>query len=189
MPTCGDYIVVLRSCLNEFLDLIIIPNVSPSAKIGNAWRGMPKDGELFARGVLGLGVRRKPQEFAADAVSLWTVNPSLLIINELELSNVMPRWRTQSAHRASVGPNKASAPPAASFWPAIQPEHQFRTSTRQGRCRRNRMLCQCFRCFGDSEKAGPRREGGPRDDEIWSCHVGYRIRMAGTAKPRSRNRR
>jgi hypothetical protein len=49
-------------------------------------------GELFVRGVFDLGVRRKPQAFAADAVSLWSVNPTLLIINELELHNAMPRW-------------------------------------------------------------------------------------------------
>jgi hypothetical protein len=41
------------------------------------------------RGVSDLGVRTKPQGVAEDAVSLWFLNPSLLIINELELSNEM----------------------------------------------------------------------------------------------------
>jgi hypothetical protein len=58
---------------------------------------MRKDGELFVRGVFDLGVRRKPQAFAADAVNLWVLNPSLLIINELGVYNAMPRWRTDSA--------------------------------------------------------------------------------------------
>jgi hypothetical protein len=38
-----------------------------------------------------LGVRRKPQAFARDAVGLWILNPSLLRINELELCNAKPR--------------------------------------------------------------------------------------------------
>jgi hypothetical protein len=52
---------------------------------------MRKDGELFVRGVFDLRVRRKLQAFSADAVSLSIVNPSLPIINELELYNAMPR--------------------------------------------------------------------------------------------------
>ena len=131
MPTCGHYIVVLRSCLNESVDLIIIPNVSTLANIGSAWCTMPKDGELFVRGVFDLGVRRNPQAFAADAVSLWIVNPSLLIINELELSHAKPRWRTQLARTASVGHNAASVAPAASFRTAKRPERQLRTNTRR----------------------------------------------------------
>jgi hypothetical protein len=87
---------------------------------------MRKDGELFVRGVFDLWVRRKPQAFSADAaVSLWILNPSLLIINELELSNAMPRWRTYSAHTASVRHNAASAAPAASFLPPTRLQPGF----------------------------------------------------------------
>ena len=42
---------------------------------------------MFVRGVFDLGIRRKPPEFAADTMSLWIVNPSPLIINELDLYN------------------------------------------------------------------------------------------------------
>ena len=57
---------------------------------------MNKDSELFVRGVLDLGKRRKPQSFAADAASLWILNPNMLIVNELYLYNAKPRWRTYS---------------------------------------------------------------------------------------------
>jgi hypothetical protein len=75
-------------------------------------------GELFVRGVFDLGVRRKPQAFAADAVDLWILSPNLLIINELELYDAMPGWRTYSAPATSAWLNSASAAPAASFSPA-----------------------------------------------------------------------
>ena len=52
---------------------------------------MHEEGELFVRGVFDLGLRRKPQAFARDAVGLWILNPSLLRINELELCNAKPR--------------------------------------------------------------------------------------------------
>jgi hypothetical protein len=81
----------------------------PLASSGNASRTMRKGGELFVRGVFDLGVRRKPQAFAAEAVSLWILNLSLLIINELELSNVMPRQRTYSPRSASLWNNSGSA--------------------------------------------------------------------------------
>jgi len=38
-------------------------------------------------------------------VSLWILNQSLLIINELELYNAKPRLRTYPAHTASVWHN------------------------------------------------------------------------------------
>jgi hypothetical protein len=52
---------------------------------------MNKDSELIVRGVFDLGVRRKPQAFAADAVSLWILNPNMLIVNELNLYNAKSR--------------------------------------------------------------------------------------------------
>jgi len=42
--------------------------VSPLAKIGSASRTMPKEATVLLRGAFDLGVRRKPQAFAADAV-------------------------------------------------------------------------------------------------------------------------
>jgi hypothetical protein len=48
---------------------------------------MRKDGELFVRGIFDLGVRRKPQAFAADAVDLWILNHNMLIINWLKAYN------------------------------------------------------------------------------------------------------
>jgi hypothetical protein len=35
---------------------------------------MRSDGEVLERGVFGFGATRKPQVFAADAVSLWGFN-------------------------------------------------------------------------------------------------------------------
>ena len=43
-------------------------DVSPLAKIGSASRTMPKEATVLLRGAFDLGVRRKPQAFAADAV-------------------------------------------------------------------------------------------------------------------------
>ena len=57
---------------------------------------MNKDSELFVRGVFDLGVRRKPQAFAADAESLWILNPNMLIVNELHFYSAKPRWRNYS---------------------------------------------------------------------------------------------
>jgi hypothetical protein len=44
------------------------------ANVGNSSRVMRKDGEVLERGVFDLGARRKPQVFAADAVSRWRFN-------------------------------------------------------------------------------------------------------------------
>jgi hypothetical protein len=70
---------------------LLVPAVRPLANIGNASRSMNKDSELIVRGVFDLGVRRKPQAFAADAVSLWILNPNMLIVNELNLYNAKSR--------------------------------------------------------------------------------------------------
>ena len=48
-----------------------VPGVLPLAKIGNDSRTMRKDGEELVRVVFDLGVRRKPQVFAADAVGIY----------------------------------------------------------------------------------------------------------------------
>jgi hypothetical protein len=56
-------------------------------------------GELFVRGVFDLGVRRKPQAFAADAVDLWILSPNLLIINELTICAPV---QNQASWRKSV---------------------------------------------------------------------------------------
>jgi hypothetical protein len=47
---------------------------SPLANIGNDSRTMRKEGEVLVRVVFDLEARRKPQVFAADAVSLWRFN-------------------------------------------------------------------------------------------------------------------
>ena len=73
------------------------------------------------------GVKRKPQASAADAVNLWILNPTLLIMNELELFKAMPSWRTYSSHTASVWQNGASMLPAVSLLP-IRLESDFWTS-------------------------------------------------------------
>ena len=44
---------------------------------------------MLLRGAFDLGVRRKRQAFAADAVSLWRLNQSLPVINELARSNTI----------------------------------------------------------------------------------------------------
>ena len=67
-----------------------IPSESPLAKIGSASRTMPKEATVLLRGAFDLGVRREPQAFAADAMSLWILNQSLLIINELALYDAKP---------------------------------------------------------------------------------------------------
>jgi hypothetical protein len=64
---------------------MVATDVSPLAKIGSASRTMPKEATVLLRGAFDLGVRRKPEAFAADAVSLWRLNQSLLINNELAL--------------------------------------------------------------------------------------------------------
>jgi hypothetical protein len=61
------------------------PDVSPLAKIGNASKTSLSKPLNLVRGVFDLEVRRKPQAFAADAVSLWILNQSPLIINGLAL--------------------------------------------------------------------------------------------------------
>jgi hypothetical protein len=67
-----------------------------------------------------LDTRGKPQAFAADAVSRWILNRSLLIINELALYDAKPIMGTFRAHAVSVWHNSASAAPAASFLWAIR---------------------------------------------------------------------
>jgi hypothetical protein len=68
-----------------------------------------------------LRARRKPQAFAADAVSLWIFNRSLLIINELLLyaakptqailSGPWPQYMAQSSGRGACGFVLADNPP------------------------------------------------------------------------------
>jgi hypothetical protein len=61
-------------------------------------------GELFVRGVFDLGVRRKPQAFAADAVDLWILSPNLLIINELTIcASPKPGLMAQVGVKIPVG--------------------------------------------------------------------------------------
>ena len=63
---------------------------SPLANIGNDSRTTLKMGKMLMRAVFDLEARRKPQAFAADAMSLWILNQSLLIINELALYDAKP---------------------------------------------------------------------------------------------------
>jgi len=49
-----------------------------------------------------LQARRKPQAFAADAVSLWIFNRSQLIINELVLSAAKLMTRPYPTHGPSI---------------------------------------------------------------------------------------
>jgi hypothetical protein len=71
--------------------------------------------------LLSIGKRRAEQTLLLGLKKLGSefVNLSLLIINELELYNAMPRWRTYSAHIASVWH-------AASFSPATRSQCAFR---------------------------------------------------------------
>ena len=62
----------------------------PLANIGNDSRTTLKMGKMLMRAVFDLEARRKPQAFAADAMSLWILNQSLLIINELALYDAKP---------------------------------------------------------------------------------------------------
>ena len=63
---------------------------------------MCKDGEMLVRVVFDLEARRKPQVFAADAVSLWNFNRSQLINNELSIHVAKPMMRSDSAHGPSI---------------------------------------------------------------------------------------
>jgi hypothetical protein len=96
----GQYKALQRYSKQPLSSSFVLVIVSQHRKCAS--RTMRKHGELFVRDVFDLGVRRKPQAFAADAVSLWILNPSLLIINQLEFYKAMLRWRTYSAHTASV---------------------------------------------------------------------------------------
>ena len=80
------------------------------------------EAELLVRGAFDLNTRRKPEAFAADAVILWILNRSLLIISELSLYDAKPIVGGFSAHTASVWHNLASATPAAAFLWAIRKE-------------------------------------------------------------------
>jgi hypothetical protein len=59
-----------------------------------------------------LGARRKPQAFAAEAVSLWIFNRSLLILNELLLYSTKLMKRSYPTYGPSIWHNPASAAPA-----------------------------------------------------------------------------
>jgi hypothetical protein len=84
------------------------------AKIGNDSRTMRRDGEAPVRVVFDLGARRKPQAFAADAVSLWVFNRSLVILNELLLYSIKLMKRSYPNPGPSMWHYPASAAPAAS---------------------------------------------------------------------------
>ena len=64
------------------------------------------EAESLARGAFDLNTRRKPQAFAADAVSLWRLNQSLLINHELELcvakADIWKIWKLPGAYGSSV---------------------------------------------------------------------------------------
>jgi hypothetical protein len=79
---------------------------------------MRKDGELFVGGRFRFGGKKEAAGVCRGGGESMDFESDLLIINELELSNVKPRWRTYSAHTASVWHNSASAAPAASFLPS-----------------------------------------------------------------------
>jgi len=74
---------------------------------------MRRDGEV--RVVFELGARGKPQAFAADAVSLWIFNRSLMILKELLLYSTKLMERSYPTHGPSIWHNSASAAPAVSF--------------------------------------------------------------------------
>jgi hypothetical protein len=87
-----------------------VPPVAPDllpANIGNGSRTMRRDGEVPVRVVFDLGARREPQAFAADAVSLWIFNRSLLILNELLLHSTKLMKRSYPAHGLSIWHNPA----------------------------------------------------------------------------------
>jgi hypothetical protein len=90
------------------------------ANIENDSRTMRKDGEVPVRVVFDLGARRKPQAFAADAVSLWIFNRSLMILKELLLYSTKLMERSYPTHGPSICHNPASAAPAASFLSPIR---------------------------------------------------------------------
>ena len=70
--------------------MMLVTSRLPLANIGNDSRTTLKMGKMLMRAVFDLEARRKPQAFAADAMSLWILNQSLLIINELALYDAKP---------------------------------------------------------------------------------------------------
>ena len=64
------------------------------------------EAESLARGAFDLNTRRKPQAFAADAVSLWRLNQSPLINHELELfvakADIWKIWKLPGACGSSM---------------------------------------------------------------------------------------
>jgi hypothetical protein len=81
---------------------------------------MRKNGEVLKRGVFDLEVRRKPQAFAADAVSLWRINQKHACNQLFSQKQQLPMKRTHRAHILLVWHNRAFAAPAASFLPATR---------------------------------------------------------------------
>ena len=72
-------------------------------KIGSALSKIFDAGVAVREALSICRTRRKPQAFEADAASLWILNQSLLIINELELYDAKPRLRTYPAHKPQYG--------------------------------------------------------------------------------------
>jgi hypothetical protein len=81
---------------------------------------MRRDGEVPVRIVFDLGARGKPQAFAADAVSRWIFNRSLLILSELLPYSTKLITRSYPTHGPSILHNPVSAAPAASFLSVIR---------------------------------------------------------------------
>jgi hypothetical protein len=77
-------------------------SVKPLTSIGTASRNKPEESSTI-RGGFDKETIRRAQAFAVDAVSLWNLNQSLLIVNELELYNAKPTlsefiWLIQSQY-------------------------------------------------------------------------------------------
>ena len=104
----------------KFLSKRFVTSGLSLANIGNDSRTIRKDGEAPVRVVFDLEARRKPQVFAADAVSLWNFNRRLLILKELLLYSTKLMERSYPAHGPSIWHNAASAAPAASFLSPIR---------------------------------------------------------------------
>src|ERR1035438_2897289 len=123
----SSQLVLTNQCAFRTVPLwFLVPVGLSLANIGNDSRTIRKDGEAPVRVVFDLEARRKPQVFAADAVSLWNFNRRLLILKELLLYSTKLMELSYPAHGPSIWHNAASAAPSASFLSPIRTLPHFR---------------------------------------------------------------
>jgi len=150
-------------------DQLLIVDVSSLAKIGNAPRTMHKKDEALKRGVFDLEARRKPQVFAADAVSLWRLNQNWPVI-------------------------KYSAPNNDSRWSALSKPIHFEYSTaerpRRLRLRSCRLLVRYVsvndrKVYRSAEKRDRRVETTMDEEERFLSSQGAKINCSSAKRTES----